>query len=105
MVDNTFSHNNEIKQKLSSENGLEDYSKNDLNLTIKDIKHVALLRFGSVASFGRKLGVTLPMASRLLSGGYIPLKAKSIHRIAEALGIDPVILTQIYGNIRGVKND
>jgi hypothetical protein len=93
---NTFPQINDIKLKLSSENNNTNTSKNDLKLTMSDIRNLAVLKFGGVNAFGRALGVTSGLASRLLSGDYIPLKPETIHRIADCLGVDAVTLTQIY---------
>lgn len=65
-------------------------------LTIEDIRKIAILKYTSISGFGRKLGVTQCMASRLLSGSYVPLTAESIKKIADVLAIDAVVLSQVY---------
>ena len=103
MDSNTNIQNNEIKEKLSSQNEDKGHSNAEFRLSMIDVRNLACLKFGGVNSFGRKLGVTSGLASRLLSGDYIPLKPETIHRIANCLGIDAVTLTQIYADCEKKK--
>lgn len=96
--------NNQIKGKLSSLNANKIPSSSELNLNMNDVKNIAILKFGGVNKFGRALGVTSALASRLLSGSYIPLKPESIRKIANLLEIDPIVLTKIYDNIQYSKS-
>ena len=90
----------EINTNITGESSSKPSFKAELTLTIDDVRKQALLRYGSVTSFGKKLGITHGLASRLLSGDYVPLKPSSIQKIADALNIDPIILTQIYDIIK-----
>ena len=96
----TFSQENEINGKLNTDNLNKIPQRVDLKLSMKDISNLAVLKYGGVNAFGRALGVTQGMASQLLSGNYVPLRAGSIHKIANCLGIDPVTLSQIYSEIK-----
>lgn len=71
-----------------------------MELSIDDVKKIAILKFGSVTKFGRKLGVTKSCASILLSGKYVPLKIESIKKIANVLEIEPLLLQRIYDNLK-----
>lgn len=72
-------------------------------LTIEDVKKIALMKYASISGFGRSLGITTSMASRLLSGSYVPLTPESIRKIAHVLAIDEIVLTQIYTKLKGIK--
>lgn len=89
----TFPQISEINEKVINKN-------DSLGLSINDVRNIALLKFDSISGFGRALGITQGMASRLLSGDYIPLKPESIKKIADCLNIDSILLTQIYAHCK-----
>lgn len=100
MVNNNSLLKNEIKPILNDAREKQALFKADLNLTIEDVRKLALLKFGSITNFSRKLGITKGLGSRFLSGDYIPLKASSIQKIADVLEIDAVVLCQIYDELK-----
>lgn len=95
-----FAQNIDINRKSTLKN-------NNITLSISDIRNIAILRYGSVSGFGRAIGITHGTASQLLSGKYIPVRPEGIKKIADALGVDIVFLTQIYSELKNeaAKNE
>ena len=96
--------NNEDKQKSNITNENKPISRTTLRLTLRDVSNLAVLKYGGVNAFGRALGINKSTASQVLSGAYIPVKAETIHKIADALNIDAVTLSQIYADHKEGKN-
>ena len=66
-------------------------------------RNTAIVKFTSIGRFSRKLGVTRSMGSQLLSGTYLPLKPKTIQRIADVLQVNVILLAQTYSELRESK--
>jgi hypothetical protein len=105
-TNNTFPQEDQTEPKLNTSNKDLTPSQSDLRLNMHDVKNLAILKFGGVNAFGKALGVTKGMASVLLSGQYVPLREKTIKRIADCLGIDALQLSHIYSELKqGGKNE
>lgn len=102
---NTIIKNNGINTNLTEDKQKQLSFKIDMTLSIDDVRKQALLLYGSVSGFSRKLGITHGLGSRLLSGSYVPLRASGIQKISDALHIDPIILTRIYDDITYKKKN
>lgn len=97
----------EIKQKINCESphktNPQDFFENlSPPEKIAFFRNVAITRFGSINKFSQALGVSRSMGCQILGGTYIPLKSSSIEKIADVLGINVVILTKTFEEI---KND
>ena len=90
-----------INAKLTEDTKVEPAYKGN-NQTPEVIKNYAVLRqmaifkFGSISGFAKALGVGDCLGSRLLSGSYVPRTAKTIRKIAEALALNQIVLTQFF---------
>lgn len=98
MNNNTISPN--ILNKEQPNSILTNKSNNNpaSNLTLNDLAKLVIFKFGSIADFGRKLGVTRSRASQILTGVDLPKTPDYIKRIADILGIDSVVLTMCFSN-------
>ncbi len=67
---------------------------------MKVIKEMVFIKFGSFKKFSQALGVRESMASLLLSGKYIPLKSSTIEKIAGVIGVNAVLLSQTYSELK-----
>lgn len=104
MIDNhIISQEEQNNEKLMPTNTQNTGLKMELNLSIEDLRNLAILKYGSVGAFARKMGITQPLGTRLLNGSYIPLRAKSIQKIADCLEVSPVMITRIYDGLKEKK--
>jgi len=92
----------EIQRKfthLSESKG--NQSKIDVSFVpLSHLRSFAILRCGSIGKFSQMLGVEKSMGSKILSGYYIPKKTRTIEKISEVLGINPIVVTKIFHNLQ-----
>jgi len=95
----------EIQRKFNDlKKNKGNQSRIDANaVPIEHLRSYAILRCGSINQFSQKLGVERSMGSKILSGNYIPKKISTIEKIAEVLGIKPIILKEIFHRLQDEK--
>ncbi len=96
---------NTINTLLTTENKPKLYQNSNINLSVsfRDLGKLAILRFGSITDFGKRLGVSRSRASQILNGLDCPKSPEQIKRIAEILDVDIVILTQLFSSVEWGK--
>ncbi len=67
------------------------------------VREIALLQHRSISGFGRVIQTDRTMASKILSGAYIPKKISTIEKIAAALHIPPIILGGVFKDLKDYK--
>lgn len=68
-------------------------------VSIIDIKKLAILKYGSYGNIGKAFGVGQRRAWHILNGYFPPKSPNLIKRIADVLNIDAVILTKIFDSV------
>ena len=74
--------------------------EHDNSVTFLDLQRIVRLKFGSISKFGQALGVGRSRAFHILHGQYVPKRPETIRRVSEALDINIVILTKLFGSAK-----
>jgi len=72
-------------------------------LNIGLLKVSVILKFGSYALAGQKVGLMASRTKQLLNGHYLPKTPNKIKEIAEGWGYDPVVLALLFDKYRREK--
>jgi hypothetical protein len=70
------------------------------NLTLKDLAKMILFKFGSIQKFSQKMGWDRSRGVQILKGYKIPENPDIIKKIAELVGIDVIVLVQLFERSR-----
>lgn len=85
----TFLFENKSNPKITPKKEVEGHC-------LVDVRRIALLKFGTYPKMGKAMGFGSKRAWHILHGINLPKSPDIIRRVADALNIDPLILTQIF---------
>lgn len=97
-LSSSFLFLNNYNPKITSPKEKEGYS-------LTDIRKIALLKYITYPKIGRAMGFGSKRAWHILHGLYLPKNPDIIRRVANALNIDPLVLTQIFEEERRKEKD
>ncbi len=101
VIDNR--HRKELnKQNINIKNEKKGYARKEHNnyVTFFDLQRIVNLKFGSISKFGQALGVGRSRAFHILHGQYVPKRPETIKRVSEALDVNIVMLTKLFGSVK-----
>lgn len=100
------------QKEASSDQSLPISNDNQFNpnlqlqgLNMGLLKVSLILKFGSYAFAGQKVGLSASRTKQLLNGHYLPKTPNKIKEIADGWGYDPVVLALLFDKYRREKND
>lgn len=98
----SLNEQNSLKHKHSPKKSITHLSS---DLSFEFLKKSIRVRYGSLADCARAINMNRSELSQILSGAYIPQSIKVIQKLADALNINPIILTQFFCNALKNKTD
>lgn len=99
-------HNNDKSKKIGEIFSIFSNAHPPQKLLV--LKEMVLQQYVTITAFAKVLETDKSQASKILSGHYIPKKISTIQKIADALHVNVILLTQLFKdleNLQGNENE